>query len=729
VASPLFARRRCSILGDVPEAAPSDEQTREQRYLDGAYRQLEAMTRRASLAAADAAERAAGDWDATVALSHLTKRVKSLAADARPLCFGRIDETATAPAASWYIGRRHVEDGAGDPVVVDWRAPVAVPFYRATFRDPCGLRLRRRFILEQARTIVDLLDEDFDDPDTAGHTAASGLPDPLLAELGRSRTGTMHDIVATIAAEQDRIIRAPLDTPLVVQGGPGTGKTAVGLHRAAFLLYEHRAQLERQGVLVLGPNPLFLAYISDVLPSLGEVAVVQTTLAGLAGAWRRGGEDAADVARLKGDLRMATVIDRACRLALRPPDEPLETSTRWGSVRLLVPELTEMLDAALASPGSLNQRRLRFRSAIVRSVTATLVERRPDAVVDLDDIGADLRRDRALQRALDRIWPNQTAASVVRALLRRPETRARASDTILSPEEQDLLGRAGRGDRRVQTRNGRPVGQDHQGRADRRAQSPAGRPEWAESDLPLLDEAHAVLTGPPRRYGYVVVDEAQDLSGMALRMVARRSADGRSLTILGDLAQATAPGSTRDWADAIAALGHPPGACVEALATGYRVPGQIMDVANRLLADGGAGLPLTTSVRVTDDPPLFRAAGPGQLVAAAVDEAVAVLARFASVAMIALPALQDDLADQLRRHEVPLTPRGQPPAAGTVTLLEPAEAKGLEFDAVIVVDPGAWLDQPAGRGLLYIALTRAVQHLSVVHTDPLPPALATGRFD
>ncbi len=702
----------------VEAAAACEDQAREQSYLDDAYLQLEAMTRRASAAAADAGQRAPGDWNATVAEAHLNRRVGSLVADTRPLCFGRIDEESGSP---WYIGRRHVEDGAGDPVVVDWRAPVAVPFYRATYRDPLGLKLRRRFILDGGRTIVDLLDEDFDDPDTAGHAAASGLPDPLLAELGRGRTGTMHDIVATIAAEQDRIIRAPIDTPLVVQGGPGTGKTAVGLHRAAFLLYEHRALLERQGVLVLGPNRLFLAYISEVLPSLGEVAVVQTTLPGLASAWPVGREDAEDVARLKGDPRMAEVIARACRAALRTPDGPLDASTRWGPVRLPAKEVTGLLRAAVASGGSFNQSRLRFRRAIVQRLTAVVTERRTDVVVDADDIATDLRRDRDAQRALDRMWPNQSAPTVVRALLSRPATLAAAADGVLSREEQDLLRRRPGPSTALQS--------SPQKSSPRKASRRGSAQAWSEPDLALLDEAHAVLTGPPRRYGHVVVDEAQDLSGMGLRMVARRSADGRSLTILGDLAQATAPGATRAWADAVDALGNPAGARVEALATGYRVPGQIMDIANRLLADHAPELPVTTSVRVTDDAPTFRRAAGHELARETVAEAARVLGQFPSVAVIAVPAQHAALRAELRRCDVPTTPVGQPPANEQVSLLEPAEAKGLEFDAVVVVDPGAFLAAPAGGGHLYIALTRAVQHLSVVYLDPLPSALAATGID
>ncbi len=672
-----------------------DDHTREQRYLDQAYRQLEAMTARASAAAADAAARSAGDWDATVAHLHLTRRVDSLVADTRPLCFGRIDEAEGSP---WHIGRRHVEDDSGEPVVVDWRAPVAVPFYRATFRDPLGLRLRRRFILEQGRQIVDLLDEDFDDPDTAALTGASGLPDPLLAELGRSRTGSMHDIVATIAGEQDRIIRAPLDTPLVVQGGPGTGKTAVGLHRAAFLLYEHRSELERQGVLVLGPNRLFLAYISEVLPSLGEVAVVQTTLPGLAGAWRVRGDDTPKVAQLKGDPRMAAVIEAASHTALRMPTEALQAATRWGAVRVDAGEVGRLMESALASGGPVNQQRLRFRRAVIRGVTAMLTQRRPDVVIDVADIGADLREDRAIQRALDHLWPNQSAANLVRSLLSRTAAMDAAAEGLLSREERHLL--------------------------HRRAARSVGLEPWTEADLPLLDEAHARLSEPPRRYGYIVVDEAQDLSAMALRMVARRSADGRSLTILGDLAQATAPGAARDWAEVIDAIGSPCGARVESLATGYRVPRQIMDLANRLLADEAPGLPVTSSVRVTDDDPVFRSTPRPQLAVVAVDEAARLLARFASVAIIAVPSQIGELFLALGAENLPATPPGQPPAAGKVSILEAAQAKGLEFDAVIVVDPEAFLAGASGTGLLYIAMTRAVQHLTVVHTEPLPGALA-----
>jgi DNA helicase IV len=663
----------------------------EQRYLDGAYRCLEAMTRRTSAAADDAAWRSAGDWDATVAQIHLTRRLASMDADAGPLCFGRIDEDG-GPA--WHIGRRHVEDTDGDPVVVDWRAPVAVPFYRATFRDPLGLRRRRRFLLD-GRRLSDVLEEDFADPEGAVHAAASGLPDPLLAELGRARTGSMQDIVATIAAEQDRIIRAPLDVPVVVQGGPGTGKTAVGLHRAAFLLYEHRVRLEREGVLVLGPNRLFLAYVADVLPSLGEVAVVQTTLGGLVPQWPVAAEDPPAVAALKGDGRMAAVLARAARLPLETTAESAVAATRWGAVRLGAEDLTRWREEAWGSGGPVSQRRTRFRRAVVRAVTADLGERRAAGVLDPDEVGADLGRDRRFQTALGRLWPAQSATALVRSMLGRSAGARAAFGEHLDVEELRLLGR-------------------------RRSGSGRG---WSAADLALLDEADHLLGGAPRRYGHVVVDEAQDLSPMALRMVARRCLDGRSMTVLGDLAQATAPGAPGNWDHALSALGAPVGARVEELATGYRVPAQIMEQANALLAATAPGLRPTTSVRRTDDPPVYEEVGPGDVAEHSARAAAVLLRRHPSSVVVAAGELLGRVADALDVLGTPAGHPGHAVRAGQVSLLRPEEVKGLEFDAVVIAEPGAILAGAGGAGLLYIALTRAVQHLSVVHSGPLPPGL------
>ncbi|HEV8065603.1 MAG TPA: AAA family ATPase, partial [Acidimicrobiales bacterium] len=575
-------------MGDTAELqAESGALAAEQSYLDQAYECLGEMEVRAQAAADDAAARAPGDWDATVAHRFLSHRVASMSASAGPLCFGRIDEEH---GKAWHIGRRHVEDDEGNPVVVDWRAPVSVPFYRATFMDPLGLERRRRFILD-GRRLADLVDEDFHDPQAEALASATGLPDPLLAELGRARTGAMRDIVSTIAAEQDRIIRAPLDAPIVVQGGPGTGKTAVGLHRAAWLLYEHRSHLERYGALVLGPNRVFLAYISEVLPSLGEVAVAQTTLAGLCPDWRVKASEPADVAALKGDARMALVIEAAFEAGLGAPAHGLEASTRWGAAAVPAVLVADLLAQSVASGGPFAERRARFRRAVAREMMGQLARRRFDLEGNLEEVQGELAKDRAFQAALGKAWPAQSPVAIVRGLYGRPALLRRAASGLLAASEIALLRR-------------------------RPARSLADEP-WTDGDLPLLDEARAFLSGPPRRYGHVVVDEAQDLSAMALRMVARRSMDGRSFTVLGDLAQATAPGAPRDWGASLAALGDPAGAEVNELTVGYRVPGEIMDLANRVLAFAAPHLAPTESARAAGREPSFVAAAGGELAASA----------------------------------------------------------------------------------------------------------------
>src|SRR5437764_10710108 len=322
---------------------PHPDLASERARLRFAQECLEQMRRRTAAKVADEDVLGANKADADAVKWQLQRRLASLDDDAAVLCFGRIDEES---GDCWYIGRRHVEDEVGAPVVVDWRAGVATPFYRATLADPFGLKGRRRFVFT-ARELQDVFEEDFDDPDTLA--GSGGVPDPLLAELGRARTGAMRDIVATIQAEQDAIIRAPLETCLVVQGGPGTGKTAVGLHRAAFLLYEHRTVLARTGVLVVGPNPVFLRYISQVLPSLGETSATQTTVDGLLGLrFRVVADDTEAAAAVKGDARMRTVIERAAADAIRIPPDGIELMCRARLIRLSAAVLQAMVDAERA---------------------------------------------------------------------------------------------------------------------------------------------------------------------------------------------------------------------------------------------------------------------------------------------------------------------------------------------------------------------------------------------
>jgi DNA helicase IV len=319
-------------------------------------------------------------------------------------------------------------------------------------------------------------------------------------------------------------------------------------------------------------------------------------------------------------------------------------------------------------------------------------------VIDPDEIAADVRNDQPLQRSLNHLWPTQSAAAVVRSLLGRPKMLAQASAALLTGDEQHLLQRS-------------PT-------------ASLATERWTEADLPLLDEAQAQLAEPPRRFGHIVVDEAQDLSAMALRLVARRSADGRSFTILGDLAQATAPGAARDWAATISALGQPPGATVEELTTGYRVPRQIMDLANELLTSRFPTSPTTTSVRVGDYEPEFRRVSEGELADAVAEESAKLFAAYSSVAVIGCSPLLDSrakvISERLERLGIPTAGLGQPPTLGAISVLDGHQAKGLEFDAVIIVEPAEFLDEHAGVALLYIAMTRAVQQLIVVHSGQLP---------
>ena len=674
-------------------AMPSDEDlVREQAYLDRAQECLELMRARAQGRAASGAREAQmeGTRDAAILLDTLERRHAMLADAPGALAFGRLDEER---GERFYVGRRHIEDDAGDPVVVDWRADVSIPFYRATWADPLGLAHRRRFALD-GRELVGFFDEDFTDPDATA-AGGGGVPDPLLAELERARTGEMRDIVATIQAEQDVVIRAPLEDCIVVQGGPGTGKTAVGLHRAAFLLYEHRRRLERERLLVVGPNRLFLRYISQVLPSLGETSVVQTTLAGLlAHRYRVRAHDEPDVARLKGDARMATVIRRAATMGLHEHARPVRV--RVGSVTVGLPEdeVARLVALVVGRGLPLNQGREQFRRRMLHSLFTRYEEAREAA--DEDEFLAVARRDRSLTGALDRLWPSVSAPTVVRKLFGSRRFLAAAGDGVLDAGEQRRLYRPAT----------RRLTDEH----------------WTRADLALLDEADDCSAGTPLTFGHVVVDEAQDLSPMELRVVGRRC-PSRSMTALGDLAQATTVGGQRDWQEALAHLGAPDGRVAE-LELGYRVPAPILDLANRLLPLAAPGVRPARSVRLAGEPPRIVHVAPDDL-AGAIAESVRDTPDASSIGIIAPTSLLERVANALADAAIEFGDGRLDVALGDrVTLLPPVTAKGLEFDAVTVVEPARIVgEEPSGLRVLYVALTRAVRRLTVVHTEPLPAAL------
>jgi DNA helicase IV len=712
--SPRPSSSRPSSGSPPPASDHADPLTAEQAHLDRAYECLAAMRSRAdaTLAIGERSVRDEDTVDAHVTRYHLERRAQALRADGGPLCFGRIDGD---DGQQWHIGRRHVEDDDSRPVVVDWRAPVAAPFYRATVVDPLGLTFRRRFSIE-GRTITALFDEDLTDPDAA----AVGIPDPLLAELERGRSGRMGDIVATIAAEQDHIIRAPLGRLLVVQGGPGTGKTAVGLHRAAFLLFQHRRELMDTRVLVLGPNPVFLRYIADVLPSLGETSVRQTTVADLVAArFRVQATDEPAVREIKGRGDMARVIDRALRDRIVVPADGIEIRSGLAVVRFDADDLATVLKPVLEGNLPFNQGRDVARRLVVAESWRRHRSRRGVDPGTETAFTSAAGRDPGFNKGFDKLWPRLECAALIRSLYTSPRRLSRAADGLLATDEQAQLRRKGA--------------------------SKISEERWTAADIPLLDEADARCNGVAVRYGHIVVDEAQDLSAMALRMVARR-ARGHSMTVLGDLAQATTPEATVSWTESIRHLSHTvvaddgagldidleggPDAEVAELTVGYRVPAAILDVANRLLAEAAPAVTPARSVRGGGEPLRILTTEPVELPTVLASEVAALQDRRLSVAVIVHDHdTMEAAADALMTVGVPIEVFDRSRAAAglpgvdAVAILNPAAAKGLEFDAVVVVEPGDIAALPSGLRHLYVAMTRAVQYLSVVHCRPLPALL------
>ncbi len=666
---------------------PDPELQAEQDYLDHALASLSAMRSRAERLLQDLIAAGNPDLDYVAALS---RRVALLADSPRPLLFGRIDEEG---GPTWHIGRRHVEDARSDPVVVDWRAPVAVPFYRASAKEALGLARRRQIMVDRG-SVVAVADDLFGvGEDDAGTTRLRG-GDALLAELERSRTGEMLDIVATIQAEQDEIIRAPLDQLLTVQGGPGTGKTAVGLHRAAFLLYNHPA-LSRDGVLVLGPSRAFLRYIAQVLPSLGEEAVVQTTVTDLAPKAKARVVEPMDVRRVKGDARMAEVLRRALEGRRRPLGDDVSLRVRFARATMHADRVNELVASIVARPAPYKAGRVALRSRLVSEARRAF---RSSARLGADEswFEKELAATDEFAALLDTLWPTVSPTALVRDLLASRALLERSSDGLLSADERRLLLRS-RGVTVAAT-------------------------AWSTDDLALLDEVAFLIGGRTRAYGHIVVDEAQDLTPMQFRMVARRAPSG-SITVLGDLAQATGPWTYRDWSEVRAHLPASARPHHDELTLGYRAPGRVLDFASRLLPVAAPGVGPTSSIRAGRTDPTVRAVAPDELVGAALEEARRLARDHALVALIA----PDDLAAALTRaarHDEAVGQLERDAMTRPVTIVPAPAAKGLEFDAVVVVEPALIAgDDRRGLRLLYVAMTRPIQHLSVVHALPLPDAL------
>ncbi len=675
------------MTGTAP--LPDPELQAEQSYLDHALASLSAMRQRAEDLLQDLIGAGNPDLDYVAALS---RRVALLADSPRPLLFGRIDEDE---GPTWHIGRRHVEDARSDPVVVDWRAPVTVPFYRASAKDALGLA-RRRQIMVDRRSVVAVADDLFGGGDDGADTTRLRGGDALLAELERARTGEMLDIVATIQAEQDEIIRAPLDQLLTVQGGPGTGKTAVGLHRAAFLLYNH-PPLSRDGVLVLGPSRAFLRYIAQVLPSLGEEAVVQTTVADIAPKAKVRVEEPMEVRRIKGDARMGELLRRALEGRRRPLDDDVSLRVRFARATLRAEQVNELVASIVARPAPYKAGRLALRSRLVSESRRAF---RSSARLGADEtwFEGELIATDEFAALLDTLWPSVSPTALVREVLSSRTQLERVSAGLFTEDERPLLLRA----------------------RDATVASTA----WSTDDLALLDEAAFLIGGRTRTYGHIVVDEAQDLTPMQFRMIARRAPSG-SITVLGDLAQATGPWTYSDWAEVRAHLPEAAPLKHDELTLGYRAPGRVLDYASRLLPVAAPGVGPTSSIRAGRTDPALHTVPAEELAPAALAEARRLAEEHALVAVIAPDDLVPALARLARRDpEVGLLERDA--MTRPVTIVPAPAAKGLEFDAVVVVEPAAIAGADnRGLRLLYVAMTRPIQHLSVVHAVPLPAALGS----
>ena len=750
----------------------------EQAYLDTLYRLLDEARDRTerSLARTYGSGGAGGTFQARVerdfTAAEQSRRLAQLNAVEHGLCFGRTDsepEASGGPgevvppeassaerAGTLYIGRIGLRDDEHEPRLIDWRAPAAQPFYAATPNDPNGL-IRRRHIYTRNRAVTGVDDDVFDldrlsEPDRRSLSGEA----MLIASITSRRTGRMSNVVATIQAEQDRVIRSSVQGVLVVQGGPGTGKTVAALHRAAYLLYTHRRTLERRGVLVIGPNATFLRYISQVLPSLGETDVVLSSIGELFAGITAAPDDDPDAAVVKGDARMAGVLRRAVRnLQQVPPGDLLLTA---DGVAMTVPRevVLRVRDRVRGLRKPHNAARKLFITELLGALAAAEAQAlgRPLDPEDLPYARARLWDEPPVRTALDALWPFLTPQRLVAGLLAEEGalraaapgfTRAEraavlrpghpdswtVADVPLLDEAAQLLGtddtadkrrrRAAERERRAEERYAREVleitGLNGQGFVDA-----ATLADWNRDPGQQLTTAERAWADPNWAYGHVIVDEAQELSQMAWRMVMRRIPN-RSLTVVGDVAQRGSAAGARSWAQMLDPFVK--GRWREELLTvNYRTPAEIMALAADVLASVAPDEQPPESVRAEGIPP--RAVRGLASIPHVVEEELAEMgAEIGQGGRLAVIAPRARLAE-LARALPDAVPGDQAEALDSpVALLTVDQAKGLEFDRVVLADPAGILAQsPAGGHDLYVAITRATHRLTVVHDNNLPPSLS-----
>ncbi|MFF3451010.1 HelD family protein [Streptomyces sp. NPDC002667] len=690
----------------VPQPAPDLPLTRalsrERAFHDVCRAALAAMVDGAEEHVVTGEDVSASGADAEVLGYQLRSRAKEMRElPGGPLFFGRLDFQDAAAAAgdhagqSYHIGRLRIrEHPAAPPLVVDWRAPVSRAFYQAGARDPQGVAVRRRFgwapgSRGDSADLTGLEDEPLGAEPTGPGTDGGGALAPagsiLAEEIERPRVGPMRDIAATIQPEQDDLVRADLAASVCVQGAPGTGKTAVGLHRAAYLLYTHPQRVRRGGLLILGPNRVFLSYIAEVLPALGETGVRQSTVGEEIASRPVTGEDSERAAVVKHDARMARVLRRALYGNIGAPADGLavpDGTYRW---RVPVAVLRRIVDDVRAEEPPYAVGRERVRTRVVRYVRARAELR---AGPQTNAWAQRISRARPVGEYVDAVWPRVRPEELLALLLTDAGALERAADGILDADER------------------RAVLWTKPPRSWKSAR-------WSAADLVLLDEI-AGLIEHPEGYGHLVIDEAQDLSPMECRAIARRAPFG-SLTVLGDLAQGTTPWAAREWGELLAHLGRPDAAVVP-LTAGFRVPGVIVELANQVLERLGVDVPPARSLRGDGELRIRPVSDPAAGTVVAVREA---LAHEGAIGVIAADADVATVREALGAAGIAAAGADEPGAR--VAVLPARLAKGLEYDHVVAVEPAA-IAEAEERGLhrLYVVLTRAVSRLDVVHARPLP---------
>ncbi|MFE2434608.1 HelD family protein [Streptomyces sp. NPDC059409] len=740
---------------------PDDELRHEQEFIDGLYARVDALRGDAEVSVTEALAQGNTPQQARLERDILVAERSGLLAALNAvdgsLCFGRIDLTSGEGHHIGRIGLR-ADDAERTPVLIDWRAGVARPFYLATGHTPMGLR-RRRHITSEGRTVTALHDEilDLGDETRTGHEDPSGDA-VLLAALNSARTGRMGDIVQTIQADQDRIIRAPHRGVLVVEGGPGTGKTAVALHRAAYLLYEHRELLAKRAVLIVGPNPAFLGYIGEVLPSLGETGVLLATVGELFPGVKATATDTPEAAAVKGRADMADVLAEAVRDRQALPD-PVIAIEHDREILMLDDDLVNVArERTRAAKLPHNAAREHFEGHILNTLTDMVAERIGTDPYDgtnlldpsdITQIRDELAENPEVWSAIDQLWPRLTPHRLVADLLaapeaflpaedaaavRRPVTRHwTVADVPLLDEAAELLGVD---DRVARTRAEREREQQiayAQGVLDVSYASRTYEFEDKDEEDAEVLSAHDIIDAErfaerqeeddhrsaaeraaadrTWAFGHIIVDEAQELSPMAWRLLMRRCPT-RSMTLVGDPAQTAEAAGVGSWSKILAPYVEDRWEHTR-LGVNYRTPAEIMDLAAAVVRAEDPSFAPPSSVRSTGVRPWIRATA--DLPAAVAEAARELTPEEGRLAVIAPRELHRLLAPRLDG----VTAGAEPDLTHRVVLLDPRQSKGLEFDSVLVVEPGRY-----GTSDLYVALTRATQHLGVLHSEPLPKGLA-----